>query len=78
MVNMELRVKVQNRVKTFAKLLISGATVTYSLKDIEKDAYNEYFKDLQKYQMPVTQRRKIAKELSQKDIQMALEEVQRG
>jgi hypothetical protein len=78
MVNIELRYKTQNRVRVFAKLLANGANVAYTLKDIEKDAYNEYLNDLKYKQLPTTQKRRIAKELVKLDIQTALDEIQRG
>ena len=74
-VKFETRVKLFEMVKEVAKNLIEGKT-NKTLKDVENEMFPEYLKSL-KGTAPITIKRKIAKEQIKKDIQLALEEVQK-
>jgi len=75
-VKFETRVKLFEMVKEVAKNLIEGKTNKKNLKDVENEMFPEYLKSL-KGTAPITIKRKIAKEQIKKDIQLALEEVQK-
>ena len=74
-VKIEVRTKLFEMVKEVAKKLAEGKT-TKSLKDVEIEMFAEYLKSL-KGTAPISIKRKIAKEQLKKDIQMAIEEIQK-
>jgi len=74
-VKFETRVKLFEMVKEVAKNLIEGK-INKTLKDVENEMFPEYLKSL-KGTAPITIKRKIAKEQIKKDIQLALEEIQK-
>jgi DNA polymerase II small subunit/DNA polymerase delta subunit B len=75
-INTELRAETYNRLETFAKLLVSGAKVNYTLQDIKKDMYKKYLNSLRNFHIPGSVKRKIAKETLETDFENALREIQ--
>ena len=76
-IDINLRNKTFEKVENYAKGILEGK-ITKNINDIEKEIEKEYLQFLNKYAIPAKRKKVIAKEVAKKDIENAIELIQKG